>query len=164
MRSSASSARHHVSAQWLQRHWIFEKRKPRRPRALRRNRLPRRWQVNALSPDVSGQTVEPVVGTLGRGLPSRVRLGLPNASCLQRFWGVLFLSEGPSLDVEWESWPLMNHGDGERPSLPHFLPLESISFANGSGFESILCPPWWGQMEGPAGSPISLQLGPRIFV
>lgn len=66
MRWSVSSAGHHVSAQWLQRHWIFEKNKSRGPRVLRRNRLPRRWWVNAVSPATSGQSGACCPGDCGR--------------------------------------------------------------------------------------------------
>ena len=49
---------------------------------------------------------------------SRVPQGLPGASCLEIHWGVLLLSEGMPLDVEWDSRHPMNHGDGRDPLCP----------------------------------------------
>ena len=49
---------------------------------------------------------------------SRVPQGLPGASCLEIHWGVLLLSEGMPLNVEWDSRHPMNHGDGRDPLCP----------------------------------------------
>lgn len=73
--------------------------------ALRKHRLPRRWRVNALSLEASGQTVGPrgpVVWDIVEGTSQRVE-------CPRGFWmllilrssgGVLFRSEATLLDVE----------------------------------------------------------------
>lgn len=54
-------------------------------------------------------------------------------------------------------WGMVNQAPPPPPYVAGLLaplpaPGGKISFVYGSGFGNILCSPWWGQMEGPAGS------------
>lgn len=55
-----------------------------------------------MSPERLGKQYGLVVRNIVKGLLGEWRVlgSPPNASCLQRFWGVLFLSEGLGFDVE----------------------------------------------------------------
>lgn len=99
--------------------------------------------MNALSPEVPGQTVGPmglVVWNVVEGTSQRVE-------CPRGFWMLLALtSSGVTVPLRGNAIGCgmrkqMSHGARrwKRPSLPPLLPLKrKTSFLNGSGFESIL--------------------------
>lgn len=103
--------------------------------------------MNAVSPVMYGRTVEPADRDTEEGISQRVECpppGDPKCFLSAEILGCpvpLFLSEGLSVGCGMRKPNSHEPWRWGRPSLPHFLPLERISFGNGSGFESILCPP-----------------------